>query len=83
VTAQVAVANVVAECACGCSSVRLSPSTTPRREPVHSEVGADGSGVRVVLHLLDGRLHELEVFDSDAGEACHRRPRRADRTPVR
>ena len=72
-TAQVADATVVGECTCGCSSVRLSPSTTARREQVHSEVGAsglgvDGSAVDVVLHLLDGRLHELEVFDSDAGE---------------
>ena len=73
VTAQVADATVVAECACGCSSVRLSPSTPPRREQGRSEVGAsgqgaDGSAVHVALHLLDGRLHELEVFDSDAGE---------------
>ena len=72
-TAQVADATVRAECACGCSSVRLSPSATPRREQVHSEVGAsglgaDGAGIHVVLHLLDGRLHELEVFDSDAGQ---------------
>ena len=72
-TAQVAEATVVGECACGCSSVLLSPSTGARREHVHSEVGAGGLGpdghvVDVVLHLVGGRLHELEVFDSDAGE---------------
>ena len=72
-TAQVADAIVVGECACGCSSVQLSPSGAARRQSVHSSVGAgglspDGHVIDVVLHLVDGRLHELEVFDSDAGE---------------
>ena len=71
--AQATDVTVVGECACGCSSVRLSPSTSIRRESVHSAVDAHGLGpdghiVNVVLHLFDGRLHELEVFDSDAGE---------------
>jgi hypothetical protein len=72
-TAQVADATVAGECACGCSSVQLSPSTALRQGHVHSAVDASGLGpdghvVNVVLHLFDGRLHELEVFDSDAGE---------------
>ena len=71
--AQVADAAVVGECACGCSSVRLSPSTPIRRESVHSAVDAHGLGpdghiVNIVLHLFDGRLHELEAVDSGAGE---------------
>ena len=71
--AQVADAAVVGECACGCSSVQLSPAGAARRQSVHSSVGAgglspDGHVIDVVLHLVDGRLHELEVFDSDAGE---------------
>ncbi|MGY2128925.1 hypothetical protein [Blastococcus sp. SYSU DS0617] len=73
VTAQVADATVVGECACGCSSVQLSSSSALRHEHVHSEVSASGVGhdghvVVVVLHHFDGRLQELEVFDSDAGE---------------
>ena len=72
-TAQVADAIVVGECACGCSSVQLSPAGAVRRQSVHSSVGAgglspDGHVIDVVLHLVDGRLHELEVFDPDAGE---------------
>ncbi|MDT0277280.1 hypothetical protein [Blastococcus goldschmidtiae] len=71
-TAQVADATVVGECACGCSSVRLSPSGWVDGNG-HSEVrasarAADGAPVAVVLHLLGGRLHELEVFDTAAGE---------------
>lgn len=72
-TAQVADATVVGECACGCSSVQLSPSTGARPDHAHSEVGGQATGtsgsvVSVVLHLVGGRLYELEVFDPDAGE---------------
>lgn len=77
---QVDDAVVVGECACGCSSVRLSTpvaalpvettarlSDTGRADHLAVSVGGRGpdGDVSVVLHVVDGRLHELEIF---AGE---------------
>lgn len=74
---QVASAVVDAVCRCGCSSVRLRAdrSAAPARvgRAGHHAVEAVGSApghehVQVVLHVLRGRVHELEVFDTRAGE---------------
>ncbi len=69
---QVASVVVDAVCRCGCSSVRLR-TDSPARDGGHLAVGADGSApghelVQVVLHVIGGRVHELEVFDQLAGE---------------
>jgi hypothetical protein len=69
---QVASVVVDAVCRCGCSSVRLR-ADGPAGSSGHRAVEAIGSGpghehVQVVLHVLRGRLHELEVFDTFAGE---------------
>jgi hypothetical protein len=67
-------------CRCGCSSVRLRPAGPP--VPVEPSIPgrdhhvavassgrtADGHDVDVVLHLVHGRVHELEVFDTVGGE---------------
>ena len=77
---QAADAAVVGECTCGCSSLRLSTQAAPlpvqttirlsdTGRPDYFAVSSGGRGpdgdVSVVLHVLDGRLHELEIF---AGE---------------
>jgi hypothetical protein len=75
---QVATAVVIGVCRCGCSSVRLSseePALPPARvaelsyrsDPLVLSVEASSSGpagerVQVVLHVIRGRLEELEVF---------------------
>ncbi len=69
---QVASAVVDAVCRCGCSSVRLRTGR-PARPSGHLAVEAAGSApghehVQVVLHVVGGRVHELEVFDTSAGE---------------
>ena len=71
---------VVGECTCGCSSVRLSTPAAPLPVQTViqlSDTGRDdylgvssgGRGpdgqISVVLHVLEGRLYELEIF---AGE---------------
>ena len=77
-------ATVVGVCRCGCSSVRLASAgpvlpearvaeLSPRGDPhvlsVESSCRRPGAGpVQVVLHVLGGRLHELEVF-ADEGVA--------------
>jgi hypothetical protein len=67
-------------CRCGCSSVRLRTDgpVVPAEPPSsgHDEHVAlmgtgrtpDGHDVDVVLHLLQGRVNELEVFDTVGGE---------------
>jgi hypothetical protein len=81
---QVEEAVVVTECGCGCSSVQLSTAAAPLPADVVSwfsntgrpdylsvssiGIDTDGHVVSVVLHVADGRLRELEVFDTDAGE---------------
>jgi hypothetical protein len=83
-TGQVADAVVVGACSCGCSSVRLSTSAPPapaetlaRLVPTdRPEVvalrstgrGPDGHAITLTLHVIEGRLRELEIFDADAGE---------------
>ena len=77
---QVDTAQVVAVCRCGCPSVRLhgeGPAVPEERvvalsstgRPDWFSVGGSGPGtgepVSVVVHVVRGRLHELEVF---AGE---------------
>ncbi len=69
---QVATVVVDAVCRCGCSSVRLR--TDPADDDsghlaVQAAASAPGHGhVQVVLHVVGGRVHELEVFDPLAGE---------------
>jgi hypothetical protein len=68
--------EVMAECVCGCASIRLystAPSVPrdPRRGNAHGEndnlaiialgTGADGRELEVVLHVALGTIHELEV----------------------
>ena len=83
---QVAGAAVVGECSCGCSSVQLftlaAPppaattsrlSSTGRADVVavsSSGRNSDGHVICLVLHVVEGRPHELEVFDTDAGEGA-------------
>ena len=78
---QIDTAVVTAVCRCGCSSVRLSSDAPPVPEarvahlsenhrPDYFSVDAFGRGAnqataQVILHVADGRIHELEVF---AGE---------------
>jgi hypothetical protein len=77
---QAADATVVGECTCGCSSVRLSTPAVPLPEETtirlsdsgradHLAVSSSGRGpdghVSLVLHVVEGRLYELELF---AGE---------------
>jgi hypothetical protein len=39
-----------------------------RRIPVEAEAeDADGTTIHVLLHVLDGRLNELEIYREDAG----------------
>ncbi|MGY1855280.1 hypothetical protein [Modestobacter sp. SYSU DS0290] len=75
---------VVGVCACGCSSVQLATSAAPVPEATVARLsrtgrddvlavsstgrGPDGHVVSVVLHVLGGRLGELEVFDAHSGE---------------
>jgi len=82
--AQLADCVVIGECGCGCSSVQLATSAAPlpaqtigrlstrvRLDYVSlSSTGRDPAGHRVdlVLHVVGGRLHELEIFDPNAGE---------------
>jgi hypothetical protein len=82
--AQVAESMVVGECHCGCSSVQLATTAAPltavevgrlsylgRDDYLSlSSTGRSAAGHRVdvVLHVVDGRLEELELFDTDAGE---------------
>jgi hypothetical protein len=83
-TAQADSAVVVGECACGCSSVQLATTAAPLPAATISQLSGagrsdyvavsstghspEGHVISVVLHVAEGRLHELEVFDSDAGE---------------
>jgi hypothetical protein len=78
---QVATAAVTVECRCGCSSVRLHSDEPPIPEarivqlsrhdrPDYFSVEAVGhtadlADVQFVLHVVGGRVHELEV---NAGE---------------
>jgi hypothetical protein len=76
--AQVTDAVVVGECTCGCSSVRLSTraallpaqtvtrlSGTGRDDYLAVSSTSAGGDDDVVLHVLEGRLHELEIFAGD------------------
>jgi hypothetical protein len=81
---QVQTAEVDAVCRCGCSSVRLRSDAAPlpparvaalsaRGRPDYFSVEASGTGaagerVEVVLHVVLGRVQELEVFDSFRGQ---------------
>lgn len=81
---QVSSVVIDAVCRCGCSSVRLRSAEqaipadrvaelSARGSPDYFAVEADGRDrghrfVTVVLHVMVGRVGELEVFDSLAGE---------------
>lgn len=79
---QAADAAVVGECTCGCSSLRLSTPAAPLPVETtirlsdtgradYLAVSSGGRGpdghVSVVLHVVEGRLYELEIF---AGEGA-------------
>jgi hypothetical protein len=82
---QVRTAVVDAVCRCGCSSVRLrsdGPPIPPHRVTQLSGSGRDDllhvqafssdpatERVYVELHVVNGRVQELEVFDSVGGES--------------
>jgi hypothetical protein len=75
---------VVGECNCGCSSIQLSTSAAALPENETRRLSAAGRSdylcvsstaksaagheIFVGLHVVAGRLHELEIFDADAGE---------------
>ena len=79
---QAADAAVVGECTCGCSSLRLSTPAAPLPVETTIRLsdtgradylavcsggrGPDGH-VSVVMHVVEGRLYELEIF---AGEGA-------------
>ncbi|TFV75370.1 hypothetical protein E4P40_19435 [Blastococcus sp. CT_GayMR20] len=83
---QVTSVVIDAVCRCGCSSMRLRtdsaavPADTvsklsSRCRPDYFAVDASGrdpgyQDVNVVLHLLGGRVGELEVFDAVKGEGA-------------
>ena len=83
---QVATVVVDGVCRCGCSSVRLrtdGPAVPAARVAQLSGTGRDdhlavagtartpaGHDVDVVLHVVRGRVHELEVFDTVDGEGA-------------
>jgi hypothetical protein len=54
-------------------SLRLHPPDRPlaaveRRIPVEAEIDdEDGVTVHILLHVLDGKLNEIEVFREDSG----------------
>ena len=78
---QVDTAAVAAVCRCGCSSVRLRTAEPPLPAARVAQLSGNGrldyfyvdavghrldrATVQVVLHVVEGRAHELEVF---AGE---------------
>ncbi|RBY80358.1 hypothetical protein DQ239_04710 [Blastococcus sp. TF02-09] len=82
---QAASATVAAVCRCGCSSIRLNSDEQPIPEPRVVELSQDdrpdyfqvnGFGhtpdlldVQVVLHVIQGRVYELEVFAGEEGVA--------------
>ena len=81
---QVRSAVVVAVCRCGCSSVRLRSPEQPISAPRVAQLSSTGRDdvfsvqafssdpateqVYVELHVVRGRVEELEVFDSAGGE---------------
>ena len=83
---QLATVLVDAVCRCGCASVRLhtdGPAVPAARVARLSGTGRDdhlavagtvrtpgGHDVDVVLHVVHGRVHELEVFDTVDGEGA-------------
>jgi hypothetical protein len=54
-------------------SLRLYAAVGPlaavdRRVPIEAEVeDADGVTVHILLHVLEGRMHELEIYREDSG----------------
>lgn len=83
---QVSAVLVDGVCRCGCSSVRLrtrEPAVPAARVARLSGTGRDdhlavastartpdGHDVDVVLHVVHGRVHELEVLDTVEGEGA-------------
>jgi hypothetical protein len=84
---QLLTAKVVSECSCGCPSIGLAsegPAVSPAIMRQLSDADRDdwleinawgenveGKVVQVNLHLVNGRLHELEIWSGwDGGEAA-------------
>lgn len=70
---QVKLAKVRATCTCGCPSILFTvpPSAAQakvlQRVPVEAEAkDADGVGIHFLLHVVDGRLREIEIFLEDS-----------------
>jgi hypothetical protein len=86
VSDQVTECIVVGECHCGCSSIQLLTNATPLHEDETRRRSASersdylcvsSSGrsmarheIYLGLHVVQGRLHELEIFDADVGEGA-------------
>jgi hypothetical protein len=74
---QAAEIRVVGECDCGCRSVALAPAPDAPSAAVvpHDHPRTDwipltawgqspaGTEIEVTVHVVDGRLHELEIWD--------------------
>lgn len=70
--AQLRHTRVSEECCGGCRTIGLtvsdsaSPSSTNVRVPVEAQSSLEApSGVAVLLHVVDGFLHELEIYSED------------------
>lgn len=61
--------RVVSECNCGCSSVGLD-DRVPRSAQGHEAWRATDGSLELILHELDGRLVELEVWSGQPGPAA-------------
>lgn len=73
---QVDTAVVVAVCRCGCSSVQLRSDEPPVPEarvvqlsgagrPDYFSVAGSGGSAQVTLHVMHGRLVEMEIFHGE------------------
>lgn len=76
--------RVVGECSCGCASIQLTTTaerlqSTPgagepeKTAPEHFAVQTTGVSpekhlIEITLHVLEGTIHELEVYDTTTGE---------------
>jgi Domain of unknown function (DUF6984) len=76
VRAQARTAEVVGMCDCGCRSVGLRNDEGSPRAPGSADVvqitahgrAADGTFVEVTLHVIHGRIAELEIWDGTFDE---------------
>ena len=68
--AQAATARVAAVCSCGCPSVWLdvdAPAAHLPDQPRWTSVTGYAGEAEVTLHIIEGRLHELEIWAGEHG----------------